>query len=631
MIALDAPSQGTTVQGMGKWAGALAVAVLATAAQGQDNTRPEQGAGTSRLVLSDGRMATVQAVPPDVRSPDAQSGTAEPSATQILQARAANYPAGAYVIRATRWTEGDEKEFGQFLTELGESECSSVNRCLHDAHNPFRGSDARGVGFEADCADLPYYLRFYFAWKRGLPFSFVSEVEPRGHTHDMRYTAAGNRVAARLFPAGQNGYAILDYLTGAVSSATYRIHPELETPEEQDLYSPAITPKSIRPGTVVYDPNGHLVIIWKVERNGRAHYLDAHPDYSVTRGFYDMRFVRSSPGMGAGFKNWRPQSLEGATRNPDGSFRGGHIVVAANKDIPDFSLEQYFGNGPRPPTDEQWAEGRFTLNNEALGYYDYVRGQLAGGTLLFDPLREVADMVDSNCADLHYRGAAVDTAIAAGLQKQNEPDRLPANIYGTDGDWETYSTPSRDARLKTAFKELNDSTRRFLWMAQHNDPKLNYKGKALATDMLAVYDAHAAQCTISYSRSNGSKISFGYEEARRRLFDMSFDPYQCPERRWAASGSELATCPDNSLKAAWYEAEKNLRNQIDRTYDTRMDFSLTELKTPGPGKGVPTPPEIDIRSWLVTQAQHESAGAALKSPAKSDSKAAGNAKPWWLW
>lgn len=604
---------------MGKLAGALAAAVMAVAAQGQDNSAPEQASGTTRQILVDGRIATVQAVPPESRSDEAPSL----SPSESLQTKAANYPSGPYAIRATHWSESDEKEFGQFLTELGESGCGSVNKCLHDPRNPFRGSDAPGVIFEADCADLPYYLRFYFAWKRGLPFSFISEVEPRGHTRDMRYTAAGNRVVARLFPSGQNGYAILDYLREAVSSATYRIHPELETPEQQDLYSPAITPKAIRPGTVIYDPNGHLALVWKVERNGRIHYLDSHPDASVTRGFYDVRFVRSSPGMGAGFKNWRPQSLEGARRSADGSFSGGHIVVAANKDIADYSLEQYFGNGPRPASDAQWNEGRFTLNNENIGYYDYVRGQLAGGTLLFDPLREVADMVDSNCADLQYRGAAVDLALAAGLHKQNEPDRLPANIYGTEGDWETYSTPSRDARLKTAFKELNDSARRFLWMAQRGDPKLAYKGKTLATDMLAVYDAHAGQCKITYSRSNGSKGSFGYEEARRRLFAMSFDPYHCPERRWGASAAELVSCPDNSLKTAWYEAERNLRNQIDRTYDTRMDFTLDELKTPGPGKGVATPPEIDIRSWLVMQAQRE-----IPKP-NAAGKSAPKTKPWW--
>jgi len=365
-----------------------------------------------------------------------------------------------------------------------------------------------------------------------------------------------------------------------------------------------------------------------VERNGRIHYLDAHPDYSVTRGFYDVRFVRSSPGMGAGFKNWRPQVLQGAKRQADGTLKGGTIVLAANKDIADYSVEQFFGNGPRPSEDSRWSSGTFTLNSEVLAYYDYVRGQMAGGTLLYDPVREVADMVDSNCADLQYRAQAVDLAIAAGIHKQSEPDRLPPNIYGTEGDWEMYSTPSRDARLKTAFKELYDATKRFIWLAQHKDPKLAYKGQNLAADLLATYDAHAAQCSVSYIRSNGSKISFGYEEARRRLFDMSFDPYQCVERRWGAKGQELATCLDGANKAAWYEAEKNLRNQIDRTYDARMDFGLDELKTPGRGKGVPTPPETDVRSWLAAQPGVQ---AAVRStpPKPSPSKSADKSKPWW--
>jgi hypothetical protein len=372
-----------------------------------------------------------------------------------------------------------------------------------------------------------------------------------------------------------------------------------------------------------------LATVWKVERNGRIHYLDAHPDYSVTRGYYDVRFVRSSPGMGAGFKNWRPQMLQGAKRQADGSYKGGTIMLAGNKDIADYSVEQFFGNGPRPAEDRLWNSGSFTLNGEVLAYYDYVRGQLAGGTLLYDPVREVADMVESNCADLQYRIQAVDLAIEAGLNKHSEPDRLPPNIYGTEGDWEMYSTPSRDARLKTAFKELYDASKRFVWMAQHKDPKLAYKGQNLPADLLAAYDAHAALCVVTYTRSNGTKISFGYEEARRRLFDMSFDPYQCPERRWGAKTVyELATCPDGANKAAWYEAEKNLRNQIDRTYDARMDFGLDELKTPGPGKGVPNPPETDLRSWLAAQPGVQ---AALRSaPSKgSPTRSADKTKPWW--
>ena len=515
-----------------------------------------------------------------------------------------------YQIRYDRWSAADEKEYGNFIAELGASGCATVNSCLHDARNPFRGTDPPGTVFGSDCADLPYVLRFYFAWKRGLPFSYEGEVEPRGPTNDVRYTRYGNSVASRTEAAGAVGYDILDVLRDAVSSATYRIDPDLEQPYEQDFYSPAIAPGSIRPGTVIYDPNGHLATVWKIDPDGRIHYLDAHPDESVTRGFYDLRFVRSSPGMGAGFKNWRPQTLVGATKQSDGTYTGGHIELAANKDIADFSDEQFFGNGVRPADNRDWAAGSFTLNGEILDYYDYVRAKLAGGSLSFDPLKEVADMVDSNCADLGYRAQAVDLAIQAGLDKQAQPDRLPPNIYGTEGDWETYSTPSRDARLKTAFKELRDMAARFMGMNDRHDPKLAYGGKTLAADMLAVYDKHAGACHVTYTRSNGSKIVFDYEEARRRLFDMSFDPYQCVERRWGAtSGYEFATCTEDADKAAWYAAEHNLRNQIDRTYDARMDFNLTELQTPGPGKGVAAPPDTDVRGYLLWRLHVKEAAA----------------------
>ncbi|HEY0281027.1 MAG TPA: hypothetical protein VGC27_00180 [Rhizomicrobium sp.] len=507
-----------------------------------------------------------------------------------------------YQIRFERWSEIDEKDYGRFIAELGASGCATVDACLHDARNPFRGTDPPGTVFASDCADFPYVLRFYFAWKRGLPFSYESSVRPRGATRDLRYTPYGNSVAGRTAPAGGNGTAILRTLRDAISTATYRIHPNLEEPYQQDFYSPALAPGSIRPGTVIYDPNGHLAVVWRTDPDGRIHYFDAHPDHSVTRGFYDLRFARSSPGMGAGFKNWRPQALTGAVKQADGTYSGGRIELAANKDIADFSDEQYFGNGPRPAENSQWKTGAFTLNGETVGYYDYVRAKLAGGRLSFDPLREVADMVDSNCADLHYRVQAVELAVQAGLDKQPEPERLPPNIYGTEGDWETYSTPSRDARLKTAFKELRDLAERFMRMADSRDKKLAYDGKDLAADMLAVYDRRAAQCRITYARSDGSRFTIGYEEARRRLFEMSFDPYQCVERRWgASSGEEFAPCPDTTLKTAWYEAERNLRNQIDRTYDARMDFTLAELKTPGPGKGVPAPPDTDVRAYLLSR------------------------------
>ncbi len=500
-----------------------------------------------------------------------------------------------YRIRSDRWTAADERGYGEFLAALGDSGCRSVDACLKSPANPFRASDP-AIRFWADCADLPYFLRFYYAWKRGLPFSYAAQVSPRGRARDIRYSATGNRVAARRdVLSGADALAVMNRLRDGVSSATYRIDPELEAPLAQDLYSPALGPGSIRPGTVIYDPNGHLAVVFRVERNGRIHYIDAHPDNSLTRGTYDVRFVRSSPGMGAGFKNWRPLRLEGGRRE-DGVIRGGRIVLADNRAIADFALTQYYGTGAKPPrqSNASWRTGQFLLGGKRVDYYDYVRAMLSGGSLHFDPVQEIGDMVASNCADLHYRAEAVDIALAAGLQNRAQPERLPPNIYGTDGDWETYSTPSRDARLKTAFKALRDTAERFLNLWRARDPSLNYHGANLAADMLQAYDRQAAACRIEWRRSDGAAMSLGYEEARQRLFRLSFDPHHCVERRW---GTELASCRDGAVKRAWYEAQQRLRNQIDRTYDTRMDFSLRELEA-GSG-GVVAPPDTDARAFLL--------------------------------
>jgi hypothetical protein len=501
-------------------------------------------------------------------------------------------------IRSETWTQADERGYGEFITAIGESGCRTVDGCLHSAANPFRASDPPGVTFRSDCADLPYFLRFYYAWKRGLPFSYVSDVAPRGRSRDIRYSPKGNQVEARRdVLTGADGLAVLEHIRDEISSATYRIHPAAE---DNDLYSPALQPRAIRPGTVIYDPNGHLAIVWKIEGDGRIRYIDAHPDNSLTRGYYDLRFVRASPGMGAGFKNWRPVRLTGATRTSDGALVGGQIVLAPNGAIADFALTQFFGTGPQPQ-DSDWRQGVFVLNGNAMDYYDYVRASLGGGRLRFDPLREVADMVTSKCADLGYRADAVSLALETGLQNRPEPDQLPANIYGTEGDWETFSTPSRDARLKTAFKELRDSAQRFLTLWRARDPRLVYAGADLAGDMLGGYDRAAAACTVGYVRSDGSRVTFGYEEARRRLFRLSFDPYQCVERRWGAQDSELASCRDGALKRRWYDAEQNLRNQLDRTYEARMDFSLTQLESHIPGTGPAAAPDTDTRGYLMAE------------------------------
>jgi hypothetical protein len=511
----------------------------------------------------------------------------------------------AYEIRHDRWSNADEQAWRDFIAAIGKSDCNTLDACLHSAANPFRDTDKPGVVFESDCAELPYILRFYFAWKRGLPFSFESEVAARGgEARDLRYSRDGNKVTARHdVVSGANGYAIIEHLRSAVSSASYRIHPDLETPFEPDFYSPEISPQAIRPGTIVYDPAGHVGVVYDVDAKGRVHFFDAHTDFSLTQMTYDLRFTRMKPSVGAGFKNWRPVRLAGYADRADGVLTGGHTVLAADAEIADFSDEQFFGNGKRPK-DANWKDGPFTLNGETLDYYDYVRAQLAGGTLLFEPVDEIADLVRSSCTDLQYRAQAVTLATQAGIQNFPEPDRMPENIYGADGDWETYSTPSRDARLKTSFKYIRDMAQRFVEMAARHDKHLSYDGSDIASDLLRAYDKAIRFCRVTYANSDGSRTTLSYEDARKRLFAMSFDPYQCIELRWGDTGS--STCIDGTKKRAWYEAEQTLRNQLARTYDAKMDFTLEQLQTREPGAAAA--PDTDVRAYLMSAgAQADSA------------------------
>jgi hypothetical protein len=517
----------------------------------------------------------------------------------VLPAAAVAAPSAPYLIRFDSWSPEDEKGYGDFVAAIGEARCRSVDECLHDPANPFRASDPPGTVIDSDCADFPYVLRFYYAWKKGLPFSYESAVVPRGAAGDFRYSPNGNVVTARreLASGTMGGLDILNRMRDEVSSASYRLHPDFDGPVIPDLYPVAIDRGSIKPGTMVYDPAGHVVVVYRVDPDGRVRVIDSHTDYSLARSIYDLRFARAVPGAGAGFKNWRPQRLVGATRAADGSLMGGHIVLAKNAELADFSTEQFFGNGPRP-ADADWASGAFTLNGEKIGYYDYVRAKLsASGELTYDPVKEIHEMVQSNCSDLRYRAQAVEMGIAAGIQNRPEPERLPPNIYGTEGDWETFSTPSRDARLKTAFKETRDAAERFVIMyVRGGDPHLSYLGDDMVGEMLAAYRRDTAACSVSYARGDGSRVTLSYEDARRRLFAMSFDPYHCVERRWGASDpAELSTCRDGAAKQAWYAAEQGLRNQIERTYEARMDFTRDEAKT----QGADAPPDTDVLAFLT--------------------------------
>src|ERR1700678_4202142 len=75
-------------------------------------------------------------------------------------------------------------------------------------------------------------------------------------------------------------------------------------------------------------------------------------------------------------------------------FLGGHDVAAHNEEIGDFALSQFFCTAPN--TDQVGARA-FWCSTGWQWTISTMSASWAGGRLSFDPLREVADVVSSNC------------------------------------------------------------------------------------------------------------------------------------------------------------------------------------------------------------------------------------------
>ena len=521
----------------------------------------------------------------------------------------------AWRIEHAEWTPGHEAQFEKFVTRIGEAvaakTCRSVTACLlNPAVNPYFGTDPKELKLYADCADWPFYLRAYFAWKNQLPFGFVKSLRPNlqpdEEVRDIRYTKRGNIVTGRsdilTHQNADGSYTMVDAveflnrtLPNSVSSATLRIGYVGMDAEQafSDFYPVRINLIAVRPGTVVYDPAGHVIVIYKITADGRALFMDAHPDNSLTSGMFDARFSRSNPGQGAGFKNWRPLKLSGAVYDATYGLIGGAMTGAKDGALENYNLEQFFGTNAAI----DWKKSEFAVGGKKMDFYSFVRNRLATGTLHINPLDDMRASTQQLCSTAKERVDAVQNAVSAGIHLQAHPDRLPKNIFGTEGDWETYASPSRDARLKDSFRQLRVYVENTVTEQRAGARTVVYKGTNIARDLYDIYRDEALKCTITYADSDGRAVSMNLEQLRSRIYDLSFDPYHCPELRWGARPPELNSCRDDETKRAWYSQERWMRFQHERNLDAKMDYDLQELTGPldfGAAQGQDT----DIAAWL---------------------------------
>ena len=478
-------------------------------------------------------------------------------------------------IDKDHWSEADETGFGNFVQAIGDSNCSSTESCIRGAANPYRDSDPPGMDIDADCAKFIYFLRAYYAWKNNLPFSFVNAVAGGGQ--DLRFSVQGNRAVSRYEfidrGRGFDGSTAMHLVMSSVSSATYRQAADKEDRVLPDFYSPRISGQTVRPGTVLYDVNGHAAIVYRVDPDGRIHYLGASPDFSIARDVYGAQFGQPPARLGGGFKMWRPLKLVGARKDTDGHLIGGHIVLARNEDIPNFSLVQYLGT---EGTAADPSKAKFAYGGVGLSYFEYVRAAVSGGNVSYNPIYEFKTTLRSLCNEFTARAQSVDQAIADGIDKRPHPDHLPSNIYASaDTIWENYATPMRDARIKAVFAQSHTDLSAMLRLWTERDPRIVYDGTDLKGDLENAYAEGTADCSVTYLNSEKHPVTLSFDDLVHRLYAMSFDPYDCIEHRW---GDDAASCHDPDTKRRWYQAEAVLRSRIEPDATLRMGYSAASLE-----------------------------------------------------
>lgn len=470
-------------------------------------------------------------------------------------------------ITNTAWTPAFEKSYGEFIAAMGKAKrsgiCGTTNDCLKSPKaNPryFNSNPDNLKQITADCADLPYVLRAYFSWMNNLPFSYPLDVEPAKNsdgsvTKDVRYSRNGNVVTSkRIVKSGMNFNTVLTEVTNNVSTASFRTNASNNATNAlfRDTYPVAISRTAIVPGTMLYDANGHVAVVYEVATNGKIFLMDAHPDNSLTTITYGEKFARTQVEIGGGFSNWRPFS-----------FDNGTLTVTPNGDLPEYSVIQY------------QSSSAYVFNNKKVSFHEYVRNKLTGGALVYRPVQEVSELIGEICNDMKEREVAVNLSLAANIQNKDQPTWLPDNIYGTDGEWESFSSPSRDARLKASIREGRSLILKMIQGYKNSDSSIKYDGVNLIRDMRTAYLTAAKTCYINVKKTNGTTLKLTLHDILENIYKLSFDPYHCAELRWGLTDAEsLKSCNQPKIKLDWYKAEQGLRNRIDRDYSMITSYTI---------------------------------------------------------
>lgn len=402
------------------------------------------------------------------------------------------------------------------------------NNVLYD-HFGLGEDDSRAgtdVIMEPDCADAPYFLRAYFAWKMRLPFGYRrcsrGSLGRSPRCPDWTSTAfnSAGKDEVRSFNR------LLNEVKDAIHSGTART---LLEDEASDYYPVALTRESLRPGVVFADPYGHTLILvrWQAQTRGapgRLLAMDAQPDGTIgLRRFWRGNFLFETKEVigNPGFKAFRPIRRD-----------GGHLRPLTNDEIlrsPDyggFSLQQ--------------------KNMAAQSFYDIMQRLINPDAL--DPVTALGDLTAAFHEQLLTRVISIANAEEYMRAHPGTIVPMPSSAEGVFqnlGQWEDYSTPNRDMRLLIAMdvllgfpEEIARSPRSYVLPkgdASRVKPKLE--------ELLRRW---ARETTITYTKSDGKPQVLSVEQILERgpALEVAYNPNDCIEIRWGApeGSAERASC-----------------------------------------------------------------------------------------
>lgn len=418
-------------------------------------------------------------------------------------------------------TQNQDKNFLYNYLSLGEDDKNGKNRVI----------------MQPDCADNPFFLRAYFAWKLGLPFGY--HLCDRGYLGHSPKTGQWitNETSTSKTNAVLAFNSFLRRVADGVHSGTARTALDNEN---SDYYPVSLNRNALRPGTVYADPYGHTLIITGWLRQTKDHpglllSVDAQPDGTVgIKRFWKGNFLFNTSGVVGepGFKAFRPITIE-----------KGVPYLIRNNDLTDeagfesFSLEQ--------------------REMESEVFYHSLERLINPRPL--DPETALEDQIMALYEQLMVRTTSV--ANGEAYFKSNPGTVIPmpssaAGIFQAGGQWENFSTPNRDLRLLIAI----DAVIGFPDLVASSPEDFDLSGlvspEQIRKKLRSFLDRKVSELSISYVRTDGStqKLTVGEILERRESFEMAYNPNDGIEIRWGApeNSEERSTCrrhaPANQLE-----------------------------------------------------------------------------------